>query len=116
MSTTQIPGRQIDQRKTATLLRSDWLVDFVAIAFLWSVAVVIVNPIGNFPLNDDWAMATTVKRLVEDGIYRPSGWTGMPLITQTLWGALFCIPFGFSFTALRFSTLAISLTGVFGTY
>ena len=116
MSTTQIPGRQTDQRKTATLLGSEWLIDFVAIAFLWSVAVLIVNPIGNFPLNDDWAMATTVKRLVEDGLYRPSGWTGMPLITQTLWGALFCIPFGFSFTALRFSTLVISLTGVFGTY
>jgi hypothetical protein len=40
----------------------------------------------------------------------------MPLITQVLWGALFCIPFGFSFTALRCSTLSIALVGVLGTY
>ncbi len=40
----------------------------------------------------------------------------MPLLTHVLWGSLFCIPFGFSFTALRFSTLTLGLIGILGTY
>lgn len=37
----------------------------------------------------------------------------MPLLTQILWGALFCLPGGFSFSALRLSTLVLSLAGLF---
>ena len=40
----------------------------------------------------------------------------MPLVTQTLWGALFCLPAGFSFTALRLSTLLLSLCSVLVVY
>src|SRR5437867_3616612 len=91
-------------------------VDWVAITLLWCVAVMLVKPIGDFPLNDDWAWGMTVKRLVEGGGYRPTGWAGMTLITQVLWGALFCIPRGFSFNALRISTLVLSLIGVLAMY
>lgn len=40
----------------------------------------------------------------------------MPLLTHVLWGAIFCIPNGFSFEALRFSTLTISLISVIGAF
>src|SRR2546423_12799436 len=40
----------------------------------------------------------------------------MPLLTQTFWGALFCLPAGFSFNALRCSTLVMSASGVIVTY
>ena len=33
-----------------------------------------------------------------------------------LWGALFCLPFGFSYTALRVSSLAAGLGGLIGVY
>jgi 4-amino-4-deoxy-L-arabinose transferase-like glycosyltransferase len=36
----------------------------------------------------------------------------MTLLTQVLWGGLFSLPFGFSFTALRFSTLFLSLAAI----
>jgi hypothetical protein len=36
----------------------------------------------------------------------------MPLLTQVLWGALFSLPAGFSFTALHFSTLLLSLAAL----
>jgi 4-amino-4-deoxy-L-arabinose transferase-like glycosyltransferase len=78
--------------------------------------LVAINPIGNFPLNDDWAFGLTVKHLIEFGEFRPSGWASMPLLTNTIWGALFCLPSGFSFNALRVSTLALSLGGMLGTY
>ena len=40
----------------------------------------------------------------------------MPQITNTLWGSLFCLPTGFSFTALRISTLAAAWLALVGAY
>jgi len=90
--------------------------DMLAIASLWSISLILIKPFGNFPLNDDWSFGLAVKQLIENGDFRPTGWTSMPLITQTIWGALFCIPTGFSFDALRLSTLFMSLTGILGVY
>ena len=92
------------------------VLDVVIIALLWTLAVIIVQPVGEFPLNDDWSWGMTVKRLVEGLGYQPGRWREMTLLSHTLWGALFCIPHGFSFTALRFSTLLLSLTGALAMY
>jgi hypothetical protein len=86
------------------------------IALIWVTAVLLVNPIGDFPLNDDWAYGSAVRTLVETGELRLSDWTGANLIAQVVWGALFCLPLGFSFTALRLSTLVLGLVGVLATY
>lgn len=90
--------------------------DLLVIAAIWILSLVVVNPTGNFPLNDDWAYGLTVRNFLETGVYRPSGWAGMPLISQVLWGSIFCIPNGCTFDALRASTLVISLLGILGTY
>jgi len=97
-------------------LRSAAAIDMLAIAFFWCISLIIVNPTGNFPLNDDWSFGIAVRHLIEDGDFRPTGWTSMPLISQVLWGAIFCIPAGFSFDALRLSTLTLSLLGILGAY
>lgn len=91
-------------------------IDLVAIGSLWVVSLIIVNPSGAFPLNDDWSYALTVKHLLESGSFRPTGFTSMPLIANVLWGSLFCLPAGFSFNALRLSTLTLSILGILGTY
>jgi hypothetical protein len=90
--------------------------DVALLAALWIGAVLVVNPLGNFPLNDDWAFGTFVQRFLERGEYRPPDWAPMPLISQGLWGGLFCLPCGFSFSALRFSTLSLALVGVIALY
>jgi hypothetical protein len=90
-----------------------WVSLLVAV---WISAVFAVDPVGNFPLNDDWAYASAVRALIEQGALRLSGWTATNLIAQLLWGALFCLPFGFSFTALRISTLVLAALGVVATY
>jgi 4-amino-4-deoxy-L-arabinose transferase-like glycosyltransferase len=82
----------------------------------WISAAILVNPIGEFALNDDWSFASPVRTLVENGELRLTGWTGMNLIAQIAWGALFCVPFGFSFTALRVSTLVLGAIGALATY
>ena len=80
------------------------------------MTIIIVNPIGNFPLNDDWSFALTVKYFLEHGDFQPIDWASMTQLTNTLWGALFCLPAGFSFTALRLSTLVISLVSLMSIY
>ena len=94
-------------------------VDFLNIAFItfvWIIMTIVVNPLGDFPLNDDWAYAESVKHLLETGKFQLPGWAVANLLPQVLWGALFCLPLGFSFTALRFSTLTLGLIGVIATY
>jgi len=73
------------------------------------LAILVVYPLGDFPLNDDWAYATDVKNLLETGVFNPVGWTSMSLLTHVLWGSLWCSIFEFSFEVLRASTLFISL-------
>jgi len=88
----------------------------VLIAVCWILLAILVNPIGNFPSNDDWAFGWTVKTLVTTGEFRLSDWAAPNLLPQVLIGALFTLPVGFSFTALRFSTLTLGLAGVLVTY
>ena len=92
------------------------LVMVVLLILFWVLVVILVNPIGNFPLNDDWAFAWTVNILLTTGQFHLSDWTAPNLVPQALIGALFSLPFGFSFTALRFSTLTLALLGVLVTY
>lgn len=91
-------------------------IDMLCITLLWLASLGISNPNGDFPLNDDWSYGLAVKHLLEDGYFSPTGWTSMPLITNVLWGLLFCVPKGFSFVALRISTLVLSLAGALATY
>ena len=77
---------------------------------------VLIRPVGDFPLNDDWSYGKIVRTLVETGRLEYTPWVSMALLVQVLWGALFCLPFGFSHTALRFSTLTLGLAGILGTY
>jgi hypothetical protein len=88
----------------------------LVLAVIWTVAAIIVDFRGDFPLNDDWASGITVYSLVKNGTLMHHGWMDMTLVAQVFWGALFCLPAGFSFTALRLSTLALGLIGIIATY
>lgn len=103
------------QRRRVEWIRSDLLV-MLCICAIWLLMVLLVNPSGNFPLNDDWAYGRTVKYLLDHGEIKYCGWNSMVLIAQVLWGALFCLLFGFSFNALRLSTLVMGALGCLATY
>jgi len=91
-------------------------IDIALIALVWCVSALVVNPVGDFPLLDDWWFGRTVNHFIETGDYRPLGGELMTMITNILWGSLFCLPAGFSYTALRLSTLSLSLIGLIGVY
>ena len=69
----------------------------------------LINPIGEFPLGDDWAYSKRIWNLVENGTIESPNWGGALFFTQLFWGAAFCKIFGFSFTILRISEIIASL-------
>lgn len=90
--------------------------NLLAIAALWVVMVGLLSPLGDFPLNDDWTYARSVKTILDSGRFELLPWSQPTALPQAYWGALFCRLFGFSFTTLRFSTLVLGLGGVLVTY
>jgi hypothetical protein len=96
-------------------IRRDWLM-IGAIVVAWFGAALLANPKGDFPLMDDWSYGRAVKTLLEEGRLHYDGWNTPTLFLQVLYGALFCLPFGFSFETLRISTLVAGLFGGLGVY
>ncbi len=84
--------------------------------FLFFISELIVNPIGEFPLNDDWAYSKAVRILLLEGEFTIGSWGAMTLFTHIIWGFLFTKIFGFSFMILRISTFVSSLIGLFTLY
>jgi hypothetical protein len=46
--------------------RIELLVDAAILTLIWSCVAVLVDPIGEFPLNDDWAGAITVETKADE--------------------------------------------------
>lgn len=100
-----ITSRSFDEPRT----------DYAAIAWpilIWLAAIVVANPLGEFPLEDDWSYSLAVRNMMELHSFHPLGWTSMSLFGQTIWGALFSLPFGFSFFTVRVSTIVAGALGL----
>ena len=67
----------------------------VVLSSLWLVMILLVNPVGEFPLGDDWSYSRVVHTLVEQGVFQYTDWVAMPLIVHVCWGSLFCSVLGF---------------------
>lgn len=90
------------------LLQKNWLWP-AALLLLWAGAIFVVNPIGEFPLNDDWAYSRNVHELAVNNKFSVDLWPAMTLVSQTLYGTLAAKLFGFSFTTLRLSMLLLAI-------
>ena len=86
-----------------------WLGGLLAV---WTCAWVAVWPFGDFPLDDDWVYALAVRSILETGRFSLPSPATADVIAQAYWGALFCLPAGFSFDALRLSTFVLGGAGV----
>lgn len=90
--------------------------NILVLTFLWLLVILLVNPTGDFPINDDWCYAKSVQTLYEQGRLKLYNWGEMTLVAQVYWGYLFVSIFGFSFTVLRISTLILALASIIGIY
>lgn len=71
----------------------------------------IVNPLREFPLNDDWSYSKSVRILQFEHRFTIGDWPAMTLFTHVIWGFLFTKSFGYSLVVLRISGLCASLIG-----
>src|SRR5688572_25565062 len=85
-------------------------------AVAWFAAGLLLRPFHNTPFIDDWVYAWPVERLLKGGDLRVLDYSGSLNAVQILWGTLFCLPFGFSFAALRIATWVVGLLGLWGMY
>jgi hypothetical protein len=91
-------------------------IDLLLISVVWLAAGLLLQPFQNTPFIDDWVYAWSVERLLNVGDLRVLDHSTSLNVIQILWGALFCVPAGFSFTALRVSTWVAGLLGLWGMY
>ena len=78
--------------------------------------LIIIRPYGNYPVLDDWQPALAVLEFVGSGkIFYPEYLTAFSL-PQILWGIIASSVFGFSFVALRVSTIFFAWGCLYFTY
>ena len=89
------------------LLRRNW--PLLASLGVYLVCIVLVNPIGNFPLNDDWSYARTAIAFGLGKGLKVDAWSAPSLIGQAIYGGLLTRFFSRDFLTLRLSTLVLSI-------
>src|SRR3989339_1835320 len=89
--------------------KRDYLLIFIIFIFL----VLLLNPLRNIPIDDDWAYFFSVKKLILEHKFIISDMTTPNLLSHALWGWLFSWFGGLSYTTLRISTLVLSFTAVY---
>jgi Dolichyl-phosphate-mannose-protein mannosyltransferase len=82
----------------------------------FALPLLTLHPLQNVPYIDDWTYAWAVENFLNTGTLKILDWSTSIDVAQILWGALFCLPVGFSFEALRLSTWALSVFGLIGFY
>jgi hypothetical protein len=91
-----------------------------ALLVVWALIIMVVNPRGEFMVNDDWAFVKCLETFRSTGTIIDTGWgppgyrAGPALLVHLLWGDLFCHILGFSLTTLRVAVLTMGILGSFG--
>ena len=98
------------------ILNRDYFRDFLGIAVAAIVPLFLLKPLQNTPFIDDWVYAWPVEHWLQTGDLQILDNSSSINVGQVLWGTIFCLPFGFSFTALRLSTWTLSVACLFGLY
>jgi len=112
-------ARRPEFRSLSCVVDARPLAELAALALVvavWAVLTLLIDPLGNFPLNDDWVYGLAVRSILQTGHFALPSPSSANLLLQAYWGALFCLPFGFSFTALRVSTMVLGAIGLGALY
>lgn len=87
------------------------LLNIGLICAIFLVVVLLVPPVRNFPMDDDWAYAQSVRDLL-NGHFQLSHWAQAIALGHITWAALLAYFLGFSFTTLSIANLAVGLFGL----
>jgi hypothetical protein len=81
-------------------------------ALLFIACLLLIWPVAEVGVNDDWVYTLTTLDLLRTGHFVFHGWASPMLGWQALLGALFARLFGATFTAVRLSTAPIAVATV----
>ena len=88
----------------------------LAIVAVFAAGWLLVSPRANVPVIDDWVYAWSVEHFLKTGRLEVLDISAFYPIAQILWGALFALVAGFSFTTLRASTVIVAVVGCCAVY
>ena len=90
-------------------------IDLLSISAAGALLALALRPFQPTPFIDDWAYAFPVQQLIETGALRIPEYSN-PAFVHFLYGAAWCLPFGFSFITLGLSTWALWIALQLGMY
>ena len=80
----------------------------LAVCLMTVTAYLLVWPVGDYAIMDDWAYAKSLEHLHYDGELIILDWNPMSLLGHLFVGLVFTKAFGFSFTVMKLSVVATS--------
>lgn len=75
------------------------------------LAYILVWPVGDYVIEDDWAFSLTLRNLHENGELRILHWIPATLVVHLFWGLLFTKVLGFHLTLLKITTVLLMVAG-----
>jgi hypothetical protein len=76
------------------------------------LAYLLVWPVGDYVIEDDWAFSLTLRNLHENGEVRILHWIPVTLVTHLFTGLLFTKLLGFQLTVLKLTTVLLMGVGI----
>jgi hypothetical protein len=108
--------RRLQSRFATAVFALDALAPGAILLFAYFATGVALRLFADVPLHDDWTYAWSVEHFLKTGKLQVLDWSIHYPFAQILWGALFCLPFGFSFSALRVSIVVLAWLGSLALY
>jgi hypothetical protein len=109
-----MPDRRDDSTRPAPALASTLRGEarpLLAIALVFAASSLVLSPLRDVAVSDDWTYAWTVEHLLRTGRLAVLDWSAHYAFFPAVWAGLFSAVFGFSFGILRVSTLVLAALG-----
>jgi hypothetical protein len=109
------PDRRTRGAITAAVAHPD-VIAGIALGGVFLAGCLVVGPLRDVPVIDDWTYAWSVEHLLQTGEVRIAEISAVYPVLQILWGTAAAWVFGFSFGVLRLSTVAVAVLGCWALY
>jgi hypothetical protein len=103
------------EQRTALRCAACLTTNLAPLVVLFVITLLLIPPIGDFPLNDDWIFFQEVKTILDEGRYVHHPFSAPTAVAQSFWGAGFASVFGLNYNTLRGSTLVLALVAAWAT-
>jgi len=91
------------------IAQKDWFVPLVSFV----LAIILINPLGHYAINDDWDFYTHVKNF-RQGDFIKNSLIDSSFVLQGLLGTLWSSVFGFNYNSLRVLTTLVTVAFILG--